>query len=327
MKGIEDYIKEIRDSVDALTKRHRQFLRTEPLVAYRGEPRDFGDTKLVPSLFRDSSYVAKEAHLFELFSDFLLVSKGASNIEKAIEAQHYAAISRMLDISFDVLVALYFACGDKDNDNDDGFLYAFAFPEHYSPHSKYIEDFYDDILSGKHIAYARNFKVFSHSLSNDRIRAQKGGFIFFPGMEPYPIDACYYQPIRIHTEDKADLKKALDLLFQINGATLFPEKDKQAAVAKQKFIDSAYAPRQVSIQDEVELYFSRIGHELKVADAQSVTLDKKEKLRWLRKEQDDITRYVLANTDEDSARAILQKVRDDFKLLRIAFKEVRDAGL
>lgn len=323
MKGIEDYIKEIRDGVDALTKRHRQFLRTEPLVAYRGEPRDFGDTKLVPSLFRDSSYVAKEAHLFELFRDYSLVSKGASNIEKAIEAQHYASISRMLDISFDVLVALYFACSDT---SADGFLYAFAFPEHYSPHSKYIEDFYDDILSGKHIAYARNFKVFSHSLSNDRIRAQKGGFIFFPGMEPYPIDACYYQPITIHKEDKAGLEKALDLLFQINGATLFPEKDKLAAVAKQKFRDSAYAPRQVSIQDEVELFFSRIDHELKVAKTLSTTMDKKDTLRRLRKEQDDITRYVLANTDEKTSQAIVQMVEDNFKMLRITFKEVRDAG-
>lgn len=323
MKDIEEYIRQIRDSVDELTKRHGQFLRTEPLVAYRGEPRDYGGTKLIPSLFRDSSYVAKEEHLFELFSDYSLVSKGASNIENAIEAQHYAAISRMLDISFDMLVALYFACGDTDAD---GFLYAFAFPEHYSPHSKYIEEFYDDILTGKHIAYSRNFKVFSHSLSNDRIRAQKGGFIFFPGMESYPIDPCYYQPITIHQEDKAKLRKELNLLFQINEATLFPEKDKLAEVAKKRFQNSAYAPRQVSVLDEVELFFSRIEHELKVAKAQGGALDKKEKLRWLRKEQDDITRYVLDNSSGDSAQAILRMVADNFKILRIAFKEVRDAG-
>lgn len=42
--------------------------------------------------------------------DFDLVNAKAENIEKAIDAQHYIAISRMLDISFSVLTALYFAC-------------------------------------------------------------------------------------------------------------------------------------------------------------------------------------------------------------------------
>lgn len=188
------YITQIKEKVAELSSRHRAFLKTEPLIAFRGESNDYGDTKLTPSLFRDSSYVAKESHLFELFCDYNIVDPKASNIEKAIETQHYASISRMLDISFDVLVALYFACTHPDE--HDGYVYVFAFPEHYSPHSKYIEDFYTNVLEGKHIAYSRNFKVFSHSVTNDRIKAQKGGFIFFPGKEFHPINDCYYERIR-----------------------------------------------------------------------------------------------------------------------------------
>ena len=187
---LPDYIAKIKEKVTELSLRHRTFLKTEPLVAFRGEPKDYGETKLMPSLFRDKSYVAKEAHLFELFCDYSIVGPGASNIEKAIETQHYASISRMLDISFDLLVALYFACAHPGE--HDGYVYIFAFPEYYSPHSKYVEEFYTNVLEGKHIAYSRNFKVFSHSFVNDRIKAQKGGFIFFPGREFYPINSCYY---------------------------------------------------------------------------------------------------------------------------------------
>ena len=176
---LPDYIAKIKEKVAELSSRHSAFLQTPPLIAFRGEPDDYGATKLMPSLFRDSSYIAKESHLFELFCDYSIVGSNASNIEKAIEAQHYASVSRMLDISFDVLVSLYFACAHP-NDHD-GYVYVFTFPEHYSPHSKYIEEFYTNVLEGKHVAYSRNFKVFSHSFTNDRIKAQKGGFIFSQG--------------------------------------------------------------------------------------------------------------------------------------------------
>lgn len=110
---LPDYIAKIKEKVAELSSRHSAFLQTPPLIAFRGEPDDYGATKLMPSLFRDSSYIAKESHLFELFCDYSIVGSNASNIEKAIEAQHYASVSRMLDISFDVLVSLYFACASK----------------------------------------------------------------------------------------------------------------------------------------------------------------------------------------------------------------------
>lgn len=103
---LPDYIAKIKEKVAELSSRHSAFLQTPPLIAFRGEPDDYGATKLMPSLFRDSSYIAKESHLFELFCDYSIVGSNASNIEKAIEAQHYASVSRMLDISFDVLVSL-----------------------------------------------------------------------------------------------------------------------------------------------------------------------------------------------------------------------------
>lgn len=319
---LSTYIGRIRKIVSTLSANHRTLLSTEPLIAFRGEADDYGETKLTPSLFRESSYVAKEAHLFELFSDYSIVAPNASNIEKAIETQHYASISRMLDISFDVLVALYFACAHPGE--YDGYVYVFAFPEHYSPHSKYIEEFYTNVLEGKHIAYSRNFKVFSHSFTNDRIKAQKGGFIFFPGEEFQPINPCYYDRVCISKDDKKELLNDLQILFQLTEATLFPEKDKIAQIIKQRFEGSQYAFKRVSLENEVSAFFERIDYELKISRIKGKTMDKKMIMRWLRKEQDDLMAYVLNQANPKEREVLDQLIKDNFKILQIRYKEAPD---
>ena len=317
------YVDEIRQAVVELSGCHQKLLSSKPLIAFRGEPRDYGGTRLTPSLFREDGYVEKESHLFELFCDYNIVSRTASNIEKAIETQHYASISRMLDISFDILVALYFACIGEENQDCNGFVYVFAFPEHYSPHSKYIEDFYTGVLDGKHIAYSRNFKVFSHSHTNERINAQKGGFIFFPGKEFYPISSCYYKCVPISREDKAVILSDLELLFQINEATIFPQKDKIAEAIKVKFAQSTYIPQEVSIKNEIKSVFARIDYELKI-ERNLGYKTRKDILRWLRKEEDDLIAYVSTMAKNEHCDELLKQIIRDFKILQIRYKEVYD---
>lgn len=321
-------IDDIKKKIAILTLRHRTILKSEPLIAFRGESRDYGDTKLTPSLFRDYSYVNKEVHLFELFCDYNIVSQSASNIERAIETQHYASISRMLDISFDVLVALYFACAHAGE--CDGYVYVFAFPEHYSPHSKYIEEFYTNVLDEKHIAYSRNFKVFSHSYTNDRIKAQKGGFIFFPGKEFQPINNCYYEMIPIHKDDKKKILQDLEVLFQINEATLFPEKDKIAGVVKKKFESSTYIPKKITLENEIDSFISRIDYELKIQCLKESAWNSKDILRWLRKEKDDIKNYIIVEAKkvkeqdkvQDIEKKLCEKIEKDFQILQLRYMEV-----
>lgn len=327
---LPNYIAKIKEKVTELSSRHSTFLKTAPLIAFRGESNDYGATKLMPSLFRDSSYIAKESHLFELFCDYSIVDSKASNIEKAIETQHYASCSRMLDISFDVLVALYFACAHPGK--CDGYVYVFTFPEHYSPHSKYIEEFYTNVLEGKHIAYSRNFKVFSHSFTNDRIKAQRGGFIFFPGRDFHPINSCYYDRVLISKDHKEEILEDLETLFQITTATLFPEKAKIAQVITNRFKSSTYSTKEVSIENEIESFFSRIDYELKMLRLKGETTDKKKIMRWLRKEQDDLINYVeqqlgshtsrsTKEAQETAIKTISAEIHNKFQVLLIRYKE------
>ena len=239
--AIIKYLNEVSKKIEILTKRNNMESQECYLFAFRGESRDYERTKLMPSLFRDSSYVSKEKYLFELLGDYgVITDKQNGYIEKAIEAQHYVAISRMLDITFSVLPALYFACSSENNKEEDGKVYVFCFPEHYSPHSKYIETFYSEMLGGKDVAYSKNFKVVSHSYSNERIKAQNGGFIFFQGKEFSPISSIYYETISISKDDKNYVLKDLNLLFGINEATIYPDKERRAKLAEQYFKNGKY---------------------------------------------------------------------------------------
>lgn len=245
----------------------------------------------MPSIFRDATLVAKEKHLFELICDYELIDYRKRNIDKAIETQHYVSISRMLDITFNSAVALYFAClYDHISDaKTDGYIYIFCFPEYYSPHSNYIEDFYDDVLNSKSTkSYFKNFKVFSHSYSNDRIKAQSGGFIFFPGEVFSPINDVYYRRIRIAASDKDELKNELELMFHINIAKLFPEKDKIGDVIKQKFKEDEYTREKLSIRSEIQSCFKRISYEINMIPQ----IDKADILRYLRKEKEDLLMFL-----------------------------------
>ncbi|MDD2371495.1 MAG: FRG domain-containing protein [Firmicutes bacterium] len=294
------YLGKISKKVILLKERNRgSNINPENLLfAYRGESKDYERTKLMPSLFRNIEYVKKEKYLFELLGDYDVINDSKNrNIERAIEAQHYVQISRMLDITFNVLPSLYFCCKNieehEDKDKNNGVLYIFAFPEHYSPHSKYIEEFYSDILAGKDNAYSKNFKVISHSFYNDRLKSQNGGFIFFQGRDFAPIDDIYYETIPIEYDDKSIILKELEEMFAIYESSIFPEKEKRATLIKDKFKSGKYNSKELSLEAEIDTYFERVEYEFEM---QKKKLGKEYDnclfLRKIRKEKADLLSYV-----------------------------------
>lgn len=293
------YLDEVNNKIDLLLQRNGTKNQNGILVAFRGEPKDYENTKLMPSLFRDSSFVSKEKYLFELLTDYGVIGEEKNrNIDKAIEAQHYVAISRMLDITFSILPALYFACSSEEDKQEDGKIYIFLFPEHYSPHSKYVENFYTKMLQGMNVAYSKNFKVISHCNLNERIKAQNGGFIFFQGNGFSPINDVYYETINISKNDKNTILKELNLLFSINEATIYPEKEKKAELVKEKFKKGEYKEKQLTVSAEIHTYFERIIYECNMHKKKD-TFNKKEYLRKLRKEKEDLLTYINLNNFEN----------------------------
>lgn len=336
------YIEKIHLQAKKLKEQHDMYFEDSLLFAYRGEEKDYGSTKLIPSIFRKTiekqKILEKERHLFELMHDYNIIDVDSKYIEKAIEAQHYVAISRMLDITFNVLVSIYFACRDTEIINNkeltedeiqkeiekanitDGCVYVFGFPKYFSPHSEYIEKFYNGLLSGNRNVNDNCFKVFTHSRSNERIIAQNGGFVFFPQYEFCEIDNCYYRTIIIEKADKIQLLKELKETFGVSLDTQFPTKETRAEEIKIKAKQSTKDGYEIKIEE----YIEKLNYELTMNT--EITL--KNKLRILRSEKNAINNNIKDIIDENKIidskfdeKSIREKVNKSFDELIYKYQE------
>ena len=117
-------INNIADFVRELQKIPR--LRESELF-FRGHS-DF-EYKLEPSIYRNKRLISNEHNLFKEFilrtpTDFL---NEKSALEKLVKMQHYGLPTRLLDLTTNALVALYFACSSKGK--RDGNVVVFRIPK------------------------------------------------------------------------------------------------------------------------------------------------------------------------------------------------------
>lgn len=235
---------------------------------YRGQSNK--GYSLTPSVFR-KGLLSKE---HTLISDMMLNSPdeftGINNVlERLIKMQHYGLPTRLLDITLNPLVALYFAC--KDSPEQDGEVLAFydyiqrptetnvrclaALSEYNGSSERQMLGFLTDrgfnnleivkLTSITHIPIEA-------PLNNERIKRQHGAFLVV-GMRgddsgnPFQKTMFDLKPLLIRDYDdgisrsiiipkeyKPELLKELDA-FGINHGFLFPELEHQAAYIKDKY--------------------------------------------------------------------------------------------
>ncbi len=104
--------------------------KNKSILAFRGEKRDYGDTALTPYLYREPYFIENEHNIYremQRFNDNEFIND-RTTFDKLSRMQHYSAPTRLLDISEDIMSAIYFAIAEKD-DNSDAILYIFEIDE------------------------------------------------------------------------------------------------------------------------------------------------------------------------------------------------------
>ena len=112
---------------DLLAQIHK--LKTEGPLYLRGEPRC--GWRPIPSVFREGLADVEDKMLIDLIARRPEEMGGARTaLEQLLLAQHYGLSTRLLDITSNPLVALFFACEERvEHDDHDGCLRIFAVPE------------------------------------------------------------------------------------------------------------------------------------------------------------------------------------------------------
>jgi len=135
MKEIEDNGKIRIENLSKLLKYISEITLNKTILAFRGEKKDYSknkdgtNTELHPFINR-KNYLKNEDKIYresQRFNNQEFI-EDKTTFDKLSRIQHYSAPTRLLDISEDLMSAVYFAT-EKKSDDQDSVLYIFEIQE------------------------------------------------------------------------------------------------------------------------------------------------------------------------------------------------------
>ena len=269
VRHLGDPVKSISEYISAVEETIKHAKSNDSVVVFRGESKVY-DTPCQPNIFR--TRLSKSDRFFEknLFEEMSAnhLTNGKTYLEIAIDAQHGGFPSRLLDVTYNCLVALYFAVTpyyterEADSDEDDGMVYVFFMENLYCPTGNNINEAYDACINHKtkwfdgQELFQKNHKLIDHIKKNPRIIAQQGAFILFQGERLSSFPRYSYEAIKIDKDAKVQLRNDLRLYFGIHTGSIYPEEFNLVSEMLRKSEQVSSKP--FSLEGEMDLIFHNI---------------------------------------------------------------------
>ena len=269
MRHLDGPVKSISEYISAVEETIKHAKSSDSVVVFRGESKVY-DTPCQPTIFRtqlSKSDKFIEKNLFEEMSANHLTN-GKTYLEIAIDAQHGGFPSRLLDVTYNCLAALYFAVTpyytkeETSGDSEDGMVYIFFLEDLYCPTGNNINEAYNacinheaDWFSGQEL-FQKNHKLIDHIKKNPRIIAQQGAFILFQGERLSSFPNYRYEAIKIDKNAKVQLRNDLRLYFGIHTGSIYPEEFNLVSEMIRK--SERVSSESFSLEGEMNLIFHNI---------------------------------------------------------------------
>ena len=229
IQSVSDYLEIVKKITDKKSAPNRLFV-------YRGEAEKH-IAFCTPNIFRKNVLSSNDFYEKSLFNSMRQnkLTFSSSYLENAIDAQHGEFPSRLLDVSYNCLIALYFAVTPYYHqqldslDAVDGMVYIFYIDEIFSPSAANTNDNYNAIINKdaawfrEQAIFEKNHKFVDHTKINNRIVAQQGAFILFQGDDAEKIPPYMMNGIVIPSQSKAKIRNELSVMFGINTGYIYPE--------------------------------------------------------------------------------------------------------
>lgn len=132
IKNVNDFLNEINE-IWKKRKEEKKEIKATGNIFYRGHSNEIYE--LEPSIYRkndkgDFLYIENEDKIYrETIAKVPYDFNSKNTIESLVLMQHYGVPTRILDLTTNPLVALYFACDDDKNKDADGEVIVFDIPE------------------------------------------------------------------------------------------------------------------------------------------------------------------------------------------------------
>lgn len=301
VENVYDYIQELNNNLLAT-----KWVSKGEMVVFRGH--EDLSYRAIPSLFREPRLNCFEYDQIHFLKASRFVQDDC-DLEIAIQAQHYGYPTRLLDVTYNSLVALFFSCYGEHRD-EDGQVLLIKIDRYLPPTSPELQELYHDIISN-----SGYFQVFSESnrhiiveniKNNDRIIAQHGAFIIFLAYDE--ISEMHIKRINIPKTSKEMLLKELNDLFNINEGTIFPDITKNISRFKKLNEEFTYSG---SISQRVKF---RILH----------NYIEKMKRKCMESIKDSSDPEVTIGRFERSVRDAIEQYYKDFKFSQVENMVIND---